>query len=190
MPCRAQRSSREPPFPLQSQSHRGQSSRSAPWWVCTNSQPALAPGFSPAAKYPTENTSVDGKEYELSRRTNERENMCIKVTNKYEILTNYEEDETYEVDTDKTKTKRTRRGIGMKGYMKRQSETNIKMFSTNGAGVVNKISSLKAQVRHTNTNVITLQETHCKFKGKIQIEGFVSFEAIRKKKRRRHNDCN
>ena len=41
---------------------------------------------------------------------------------------------------------------------------------------------MKAQVKHNNANIITLQETHCKMKGKINVEGFVSFEAIRKSK--------
>ena len=57
------------------------------------------------------------------------------------------------------------------------------MFSTNGAGIIGgKVESLKAEVKHTKCNIVTLQETHCKTKGKIKIDNFVVFEAIRKEK--------
>ena len=79
---------------------------------------------------------------------------------------------------DKTRTKRTRRGIGKKGKERREQDNCLKVFSTNCAGILSKISSLKAQVKHTNANIVTLQETHCRTKGKIQIDGYVSFEAI------------
>ena len=71
----------------------------------------------------------------------------------------------------------------MKSNVKTKPGNNIKMFSTNGAGVVGgKVESLKAEVKHTNCNIITLQETHSRTKGKIQIEEFVVFEAIRREK--------
>jgi hypothetical protein len=57
------------------------------------------------------------------------------------------------------------------------------MFSTNGAGVVKgKVDSLVMEVQATEATIVTVQETHSTRKGKIQIEGFVVFEAIRKKK--------
>ena len=57
--------------------------------------------------------------------------------------------------------------------------SNLKRFSTNGAGVIGgKISSLKAQVKLTMANVITIQETHARRKGRIQIPEMVVFEAI------------
>ena len=66
------------------------------------------------------------------------------------------------------------------------SRTNIKtlkLFSTNGAGIVNgKIDSLKHEVKTVGATVVTLQETHCKRKGKIQLDNMVVFEAIRNKK--------
>ena len=59
----------------------------------------------------------------------------------------------------------------------------LKIFSTNGAGVVGgKLSSLKAQVKLTKSNVVTIQETHARRKGKIQLPDMVVFEAIRKAK--------
>ena len=65
-----------------------------------------------------------------------------------------------------------------------------KLFSTNGAGVIKgKVVSLKNEVKATCATVVTIQETHCTHKGRIQIEGIVVFEAIRTKKRWRHNVC-
>ena len=59
----------------------------------------------------------------------------------------------------------------------------MKLFSTNGAEVVGgKVNSLKSAVRDVKANLITIQETHCRRKGKIQIDDFVIFEAIRKAK--------
>ena len=64
-----------------------------------------------------------------------------------------------------------------------QDHPQIKMFSTNGAGIIGgKVKSLLAEVKHTQCNIVTVQETHCRTKGKIQIENFVIFEAIRKVK--------
>ena len=67
--------------------------------------------------------------------------------------------------------------------MIRQNPTCLKIFSTNGAGVVGgKLKSLQAAVLNTNANLVTLQETHSKRKGKIQLVDHVTFEAIRKAK--------
>ena len=62
--------------------------------------------------------------------------------------------------------------------------SNIKIFSTNGAGVKNgKVDSLNAQVKSVQANIITIQETHCSQKGKIRMSReLVVFEAIRKRK--------
>ena len=61
---------------------------------------------------------------------------------------------------------------------------NIKLFSTNGAGVKNgKVQSLNAEVKSTGANIITVQETHCTQKGKIKMnKDFVTFESIRSRK--------
>ena len=59
----------------------------------------------------------------------------------------------------------------------------MKIFSTNGAGVVGgTLKSLKAALQLTNANLVTLQETHSKRKGKILIDDHIVFEAIRKAK--------
>ena len=71
----------------------------------------------------------------------------------------------------------------MNVHVKAQPCKKLKLFSTNGAGVTgSKIQSLKSEVEHTQCNIVTLQETHSKAKGKIQLENFVIFEAIRKEK--------
>ena len=60
----------------------------------------------------------------------------------------------------------------------------LKMFSANCASLKNgKQASLNAEVASTNANIVTLQETHFKEKGKIKMKKeFVIFEAIRSKK--------
>ena len=45
-----------------------------------------------------------------------------------------------------------------------------------------KVKSLQAAVKRTNANLVTLQETHSKRKGKILIEDHIVFKAIRKAK--------
>ena len=56
------------------------------------------------------------------------------------------------------------------------------MFSNNVAGLNSKIEMLKNEISNSNICVFTLQETHFGKKGKLKIEGFEVFEAIRKKK--------
>ena len=59
----------------------------------------------------------------------------------------------------------------------------FKIFSTNCAGVVyGKLESLKSEVITTGATVVTAQETHCRRKGRIQMNNMVVFEAIRSKK--------
>ena len=59
----------------------------------------------------------------------------------------------------------------------------LKLFSTNGAGLINgRIESLKSEVKNTAATVVTVQETHCRRKGRLQMDGMVVFEAIRTKK--------
>ena len=68
--------------------------------------------------------------------------------------------------------------------MKPNRVTHLKLFSTNGAGIKNgKVGSLNAEVQSTQSNIVTLQETHCTQKGRIRMnKSFVIFEAIRKRK--------
>ena len=85
------------------------------------------------------------------------------------------------------KCKRLRRGrkcTVSNSNMISQTVSHIKVFSTNSAGVkYGKINSLNAEVRNTNANIVTIQETHFSQKGKLHMDpSFVIFEAIRKKK--------
>ena len=58
------------------------------------------------------------------------------------------------------------------------------IFSANCTGLKNgKLVSLNAEVRNIQANIVTLQETHFKQKGKIKMDKqFVIFKAIRNKK--------
>ena len=84
----------------------------------------------------------------------------------------------------KTRAKRTRGGRKNPKHMTTEHEGILNIFSTNAAGLVNgKIDSLKSEVKNMKSNIITVQETHFRNKGKLQIPNFVCFEAIRTKKR-------
>ena len=56
------------------------------------------------------------------------------------------------------------------------------MFSTNCASLKSKMKSFKKELNRSNAGIFTLQETHFKTKGKININGFEVFETIRKGK--------
>ena len=73
--------------------------------------------------------------------------------------------------------KRTKRGKGGK------REESLKIFSTNAAGLKNKLQSFKNELNHTNAGIFTIQETHFKKKGMLKINGFDIFEAIRDKQK-------
>ena len=65
--------------------------------------------------------------------------------------------------------------------MKSKFASSLKIFAANCAGLKNgKQNSLNAEVRSTKANIVMLQETHYKQKGKIKLDKqFVVFEAIR-----------
>ena len=73
-------------------------------------------------------------------------------------------------------------GIHPKVNMNRSNMMNqsIKIFSTNAAGLISgKLDSLKNEIVSTNSNIVTVQETHSLGKGLIKMPaGFVVFEAI------------
>ena len=72
---------------------------------------------------------------------------------------------------------RTKRGKGGK------REQSLNIFSTNAAGLRNKLQSFKNELNHTNAGIFTIQETHFKKKGTLKIQGFEIFEAIRDKEK-------
>ena len=73
------------------------------------------------------------------------------------------------------KKKKVKRG----GMKKKKQE--LVLFSTNAAGLKTKIQSLKNEINNISASIFTVQETHFAKKGKIKMENFTIFEAIRKK---------
>ena len=107
--------------------------------------------------------------------------QTIEINNRYNILTNETEDD--DVEQNKVIVKKVRRGRRRKLHVIPQCAATVKLFSTNGAGIVRgKQQSLRNEVMNTQANIVTVQETHATQKGKINIPNFITFEAIRKKK--------
>ena len=108
------------------------------------------------------------------------------LENRYSILTNentHSDNDLHDCSSDKVGSRKTRKRVNKKRNMKNRIASNLKLFSTNGAGVAGgKVNSLKSAVRDVKANLVTIQETHCRRKGTIQIEDFIIFEAIRKAK--------
>ena len=73
-------------------------------------------------------------------------------------------------------------GNGIKVNKSNMINQTIKIFSTNAAGLINgKINSLRSEIVSTESNIVTIQETHSLRKGLIKMPaGFMVFEAIRK----------
>ena len=119
--------------------------------------------------------------------TTERD-RTITTSNRYNILTIESAQNSNTNSMDAVQEERSDRNIGhKKSHMDRNRKKGVsqtlKIFSTNGAGILGgKLSSLKAQVKITNTNLVTVQETHARRKGRIQIPEMIVFEAIRKTK--------
>ena len=105
---------------------------------------------------------------------------------RYSILTNenpLSDKDLHDCTGDKVGSRKTHKHVNKKPGVTNIIASNLKLFSTNGAGVIGgQIGSLKAQVNLTKANVVTLQETHARRKGRIQIPEIVVFEAIRKAK--------
>ena len=60
----------------------------------------------------------------------------------------------------------------------------IKVFTTNAAGLKAKLKSLKAHLHKLEIPIFTVQETHYSTKGKINVDEYVVFEAIRQNKKK------
>ena len=63
---------------------------------------------------------------------------------------------------------------------KKKKETMLCMMSTNAAQLKGKLGSFKSELKSCNAGIFTVQETHYATKGKLQVENFEVFEAIRK----------
>ena len=108
----------------------------------------------------------------------------ISVQNIYSIFTPSTDEDSLEIvvtNSDqgiKNKPYKTRRGFNKNQHVKRQSAAALKVLPTICAGVGGKLSSLKSEVKHAAANLVILQETHSKRRGKIQFPNMVVFEAI------------
>ena len=71
----------------------------------------------------------------------------------------------------------TKRGRGKK------TEKLLSIFSTNAAGLKNKVQSFRNELKHLNCGIFTIQETHFRKKGTLKIDGFDIFESIRNKQK-------
>ena len=62
--------------------------------------------------------------------------------------------------------------------------TSLIILSTNAASLKSKLKSFKHELKRSLAGVFTLQETHYATKGKVVIDDFEIFEAIRKGKQK------
>ena len=134
--------------------------------------PTLPPGFSPA---PGEEKPWDPEE------PNPKEEPAIGDKTK----DNGTFQKSNNIKPKGNRNKIVRRGGDRKyKYVKGEVASYIKVLSANCASLKNgKLNSLNAEVRSTNANIVTLQETHFREKGKIKMDkSFVVFEAIRTRK--------
>ena len=82
----------------------------------------------------------------------------------------------------KAKPKRVKRG-GQKYKKNQKSSKSLTIFSTNAAGLRGKVQSLKNELKNSQAAVFTIQESHFGKKGKLKIENYEIYEAIRKKQK-------
>ena len=64
---------------------------------------------------------------------------------------------------------------------KKNKNQSLIMLSANAEGLKSKVESLKNEILCQNVAIFTIQESHFTKKGKLKIENFETFEAIRKK---------
>ena len=77
------------------------------------------------------------------------------------------------------KKQRVKRG----GRKYKKNNKSLSIFSTNAAGLKFKVQSLKNELKNCQAAVFSIQESHFAKKGKLKIENYEIFEAIRKKQK-------
>ena len=65
--------------------------------------------------------------------------------------------------------------------MKNKKKKKINIVSANAAQLKSKLDSFKSILQQSKAGIFTVQESHYPSKGKIQVENFEIFEAIRNK---------
>ena len=84
---------------------------------------------------------------------------------------------------DALKTKQKHKKKVIRRGNKNKTEITLTILSNNVAGLKNKTESLKFEIQNSNVALFTLQESHFTKKGRLKIDGFEIFEAIRKNKK-------
>ena len=64
---------------------------------------------------------------------------------------------------------------------KKKKEAELCIMSANAAQLKGKLNSFKSELKQCQAGIFTIQESHFATKGKLKIEDFEIFEAIRKK---------
>ena len=98
-----------------------------------------------------------------------------KINKKYQNPKKYDHDDKVNSDDDHAKK-------NMKHPQKSVSYTNMNMFAANADGLQGKLVSLKHEILEAEATIFCIQETKFRTKGRIKIDNFVTFEAIRKNK--------
>ena len=78
--------------------------------------------------------------------------------------------------------KNRRKHKNKRGGRKHTNE-NLTIFSTNAAGLKAKLDSFKNELNTSEAAIFTIQESHFNKKGKLRLENFKVFEAIRKEQK-------
>ena len=110
-----------------------------------------------------------------TNQTPERsEHECVgEILNSENV--NSSEEENHQNKVNKNRKNKVKRGN------KKRKDAGLNIMSTNAAQLKGKLNSFKSELKSCNAGVFTVQETHYATKGKLQIENFENFEAIRKK---------
>ena len=120
------------------------------------------PGFSVCTEEQTTSSRSEGDEL--------LEELLEKERNKTEY-----KKEKKSPNNNKYRKKKINRGN------KKKKETVLCMMSANAAQLKGKLNSFKGELKPSNAALFTVQETHYGTKGKVQIQNFEIFEAIRRK---------
>ena len=86
------------------------------------------------------------------------------------------------MDEELKSKKKNKKKVIRRGH-KHKKESTLTILSNNVAGLKNKTESLKAEIMNSNVALFTLQESHFTKKGRLKVDGFEIFEAIRNNKK-------
>ena len=117
--------------------------------------------------------SVFPADQQTTKEGEKYENMDKLLENTSEKI--YDTENTKTNKETKIKNSKNRRG------KRKKNELELCIMSTNAAQLQGKLNSFKGELKYSNVGLFTVQETHYSSKGKVKIEGYEIFEAIRKK---------